>query len=598
MAFPSILYWIKSQIMKNTLLLLITICIHFSISSQTLPSDRSVNWSLAGLDASFSEPANEIDFKNLGAHTDGKLPNDSLLNAVLESIGTSGAKIIFPIGTYLFHNAITLKNDVFILGESADSTIFIFDLETEDHNIKITGSESGISSKLTSDVLRGSAEITLESASEFNQGDIIRIIDNDTEKITSSWAKKSTGQIIKIISVQGNVVTLGNPIHRDYSVSNDAMIIKLNVVSNCAIENIQITNKSQITASYANIFMNYAHNIRMKCIKSIDCNFAHVDIRNSFKVDIEGSYFTKAFDYGDGGRAYGVMIQQNSSHCLVMNNIFKKLRHAMIFQSGANGNVFAYNYSLEPYWTDVSLPSDAAGDIVLHGNYPYANLFEGNIGQNIVIDDSHGENGPYNTFFRNRAEYYGIVMNADPASDRQNFLGNEITNKTFLFGNYMLFGDDHFTFGNNHKGSIKPNGTNDLPEASLFLSEMPGYYQKFSSWPPIGVPNSNNQYQNEARHRYSLGLLTACSGSISTSGNHPEQKGKSFLKPNPAIDKIQIAGCYELIDRIDILNYSGKQIYTASNQRLIDIHTLYPGFYLLRIVLMNGNIIMEKFIKQ
>ena len=64
----------------------------------------------------------------------------------------------------------------------------------------------------------------------------------------------------------------------------------------------------------------------------------------------------------------------------------------------------------DPFWTGTVLPSDAAGDLVLHGNYPYANLFEGNILQNLVVDDSHGLNGPYNTFFRNRADNYGIVM--------------------------------------------------------------------------------------------------------------------------------------------------------------------------------------------
>jgi hypothetical protein len=55
--------------------------------------------------------------------------------------------------------------------------------------------------------------------------------------------------------------------------------------------------------------------------------------------------------------------------------------------------------------------------MVLHGNYPFANLFEGNINQNTVIDNSHGKNGPYNTFFRNRSELWGVVMNNSPATD-------------------------------------------------------------------------------------------------------------------------------------------------------------------------------------
>ena len=73
-------------------------------------------------------------------------------------------------------------------------------------------------------------------------------------------------------------------------------------------------------------------------------------------------------------------------------------------KQGANGNVFAYNYSLDPYRSED--PHDAGSDMLLHGHYPFANLFEGNIGESIIVDDTWGPAGPYNTFFRNRADLY------------------------------------------------------------------------------------------------------------------------------------------------------------------------------------------------
>jgi len=91
----------------------------------------------------------------------------------------------------------------------------------------------------------------------------------------------------------------------------------------------------------------------------------------------------------------------------------------VLLQSGANGNVISYNYSLNPNQSD-SPPANGAGDLVLHGNYPFANLFEGNICQNVMIDASHGINGPYNTFFRNRVQLYGIIMSPSPATDSMN----------------------------------------------------------------------------------------------------------------------------------------------------------------------------------
>src|SRR5690606_35679977 len=152
------------------------------------------------------------------------------------------------------------------------------------------------------------------------------------------------------------------------------------------------------------------------------------------------------FSYGSGGKAYGVCLQFGTGDCIVENNYFNHLRHSILMQAGVNGNAIGYNYSVDPYWTDVSLPANSAGDIVFHGNYPYMNLVEGNNCQHIVIDDSHGKNGPYNTLLRNRSDLYGLFMNSNPATDSVNFIGNEVTNTGFLLGLYILSGNGHFTF--------------------------------------------------------------------------------------------------------------------------------------------------------
>ena len=138
----------------------------------------------------------------------------------------------------------------------------------------------------------------------------------------------------------------------------------------------------------------------------------------------------------------------------------------MIVQAGANGNVFAYNRSVDPFWSQgLFFPSNSAGDMVLHGNYPFANLFEQNDGQNIVIDNSHGANGPYNTFFRNRGSLFGIFF-SDNTSPSQNFIGNEIPNTgtPYSLVNYTIQGSDQFLHGNNNKGAITPAGTNNLTD--------------------------------------------------------------------------------------------------------------------------------------
>jgi hypothetical protein len=138
-------------------------------------------------------------------------------------------------------------------------------------------------------------------------------------------------------------------------------------------------------------------------------------------------------------------------------------------------------------------------------------LFEGNTGQNIVIDDSHGTNGPYNTFFRNRADLYGIYMNSNPPSNNQNLVGNEVTSNASFQGLYTLAGTGHFAYGNNIRGTIMPAGTAVLTDTSYYRETKPSYFSSGATWPSIGPPNTIGSGTIPAQQRQSLGInLTDC----------------------------------------------------------------------------------------
>jgi hypothetical protein len=223
-------------------------------------------------------------------------------------------------------------------------------------------------------------------------------------------------------------------------------------------------------------------------------------LAESTNIEITNNYFHGAFAYNDGGKGYGISCEYTSGDCLIENNVFKHLRHAMLVQIGANGNVFAYNYSLETFKSE-SAPFDLAGDIVLHGNYPYLNLFEGNVVQNIVVDASHRINGPFNTFFRNRVQLYGILFSA-ASGDSTNIIGNEITGTGLYKGNYYLQGNGNFEYGNNKNDTIRPAGTTMLTQQSLFRNSTPSYWNISSLWPPFGMPNLLNSGSIPAYQRF------------------------------------------------------------------------------------------------
>jgi len=490
-----------------------------SNNGQNLPSQRATDWSMVGSEClSYTDT---ILLSSLGIDATGATDCSSVITAAFTSLPATGGVVVFPIGNFKINASINVPDNIHLMGQGASSTILKFDLGGNNHLITLTGSVSSQKDTLLSSVLKNSHTLSIPDVSAYGSGDIIRIREDDAGRITSSWASNTIGQIVKIDSVDAisNTIYIKQPIHIDFNTSNFTRIQKIIPGQNIKISCLTLIRDDATSGQTSNIYMSYAYNCKLDGIASYNCNNAHVSMNNSFNNSVENSYFKDAHAYGSGGQGYGVTVQVTSCDNLIQNNIFNHLRHSMLLQAGSNGNVFGYNYSLDPHWTGVSLPAASAGDMVLHGNYVFLNLFEGNICQNIVIDDSHGINGPYNTFFRNRAQLYGIFMNSSPASDAQNFIGNEVTNTGFLLGMYNLSGSNHFEYGNNHNGTIKPSGTSTLTDTSYYLQTQP-YFWDFNTsatptsttpFPNIGYPVPFNSQKNIAYQNFSSGDYTTCS---------------------------------------------------------------------------------------
>lgn len=550
------------------------------VFTQNLPDIRKTNWTECNNNYTFNYPSVTYDFLQNGGNNSGLVSNNVALNVLLNSIGSNGAIIYFPAGEYLFTSTINLKSNIVFRGENSSNTIFNFNLQGANDLITIKGNQTNIESNFSSSSFKDSNNIQVENSSAFLVNDYIRIIDNDLDKITSTWAESSTGQIAKIQSINGNTITLKSILRRDYLLTNTPKIVKINTINNVGIENITINRIDATTTQTSNIRIAYASNCNINCIKSFNCNFSHIELNYSTNCKIEGSYFQDAFAYGGNGQGYGVVLQFATGECLVYNNIFKHLRHSILFQAGSNGNIASYNYSRDPYWTESI--SNAAGDLVLHGNYPYLNLIEGNIMQNIVIDNSHGINGPYNTFLRNRGELYGIFMNSG-AGNSQNFISNEVTNTGFLLGLYVITGTDHFEYGNNIKGTIYASGTTATTANSFYLTNTPDFYNLNSVFPPIGTISNYNTYINESKTRYNSNTLTQCSSISLSIDEVVNNELQIMLFPNPTSNLITLFPVEENYE-IKIVNAEGKltnaSIITRENKLCeISVKTLVKGVY-------------------
>lgn len=453
---------------------------HFQVFTQNLPPERAVDWKLAGKKTFFPFPNETFNVSDFGLIGDGKTPNDLALKELLKWNNEQPIIVFFPKGKYLFREPITIPSNCLLKGESPDKTELLFYTHNTPSLIQALGKWDNLQTEITENAYQGAQEIWVKDSKGFENGQFIQLFFNDKEYVTSEWARYSVGQIVKIKKVQKNRILLESPLRLSYSVKHRPQIQKLQMLQNVGIESLKISRFGGSSKCRAgNISFQYVANGWIKNVESERCAYSHVDLSYCSNVTIMDSYFHEADEYGNGGKGYGVAVQFTSGECLIENNIFQHLRHSMLVQAGANGNVFAYNYSREPFWTEVKLPANAAGDIVLHGNYPYANLFEGNVVQSIVIDKSHGKNGGNNTFLRNRAELYGIFMTDKSAP--QNFIANEIPNKKLFYGNFFLMGKDNLSWGNIIKGRTQlAKNTTEPNFVSLYYAKQPTFLHTYS----------------------------------------------------------------------------------------------------------------------
>ncbi|MFN8236939.1 MAG: glycosyl hydrolase family 28-related protein [Chitinophagales bacterium] len=500
--------------MKNHRLFSTFLCCLFVLPLAALDKNMLTDWSTAGTSSYLPSGAKTILLTDVGGKADHVTDNSTAIQNALKSLNGNAGVIEIPSGTYLFKKTVSLPSNVIVKGQGSDKTVLSFNLNGSGDLFSVQGTLTNISTPVLSGTNKESKIINVQNAAGFSVGDVVLVKQTANSLLASNWAYNSFFQIAQITKISGNAISIDKSLRLDFSIANNPVIQKINPVHHVGIESLKIIRSDASSSQTSNIFLNYAANCWVKGVEMENANYAHITLQSTAYSTLSGNYLHDAFDYGSGGKGYGVVLQFGAGDNFIYDNIAKHLRHSFLLQAEANGNVIAYNYSFDPYWTEGWFPSNSAGDVVLHGNYPYANLFEGNIFQNLVIDNSHGINGPYNTFFRNRMENYGIVMNVN-SGDNMNFLANEITGTGLLKGLYNISGN-HTEIANNVRGELQ-SGT--VTETSLINNN---YSSK------IGAPNVAGSWKNEAYIRNGQAVKTIVS--VAKTAVNPETKAVT-VKP-------------------------------------------------------------------
>ncbi|MCF8364770.1 MAG: glycoside hydrolase family 55 protein [Bacteroidales bacterium] len=558
---------------------------------QDIPPDCLVNWAVAGLESGFALPETQVNALDFGAVGNGEINDAPAIQSAINSFGGHPGMVILPAGTYLMNNPVSMADSVILAGSGSDSSLLIFDLGGLATNcFSFSKGQIFAFQPLLAGFNEGSFSLILNSEHGFHAGDYaeIRQANGSWDTNPASWALFSIGQMVIITQVTGDTILIQNPLRHSYEISLNPEIRKIIPRRHAGIQCLKISRVDEPSeGAGSNFDLAYAANCRIAGVESDHSVGAHINMHCCTNIEVSGCFFHDAFTYdGAGTRGYGVCLSMHSGECLITNNIFKHLRHAMMVKTGSNGNVFSYNYSIEPYRSEPI--SDFSGDISLHGHYAYANLFEGNICQNIIIDHYWGPSGSYNTFFRNRAEWFGIIMTADNgvSTDKQNFIGNELTQNGYnwliqlYFGlYYVLTGNDHFQFGNNSDGEIIPSGTEALTKNSLYLNYAPKFWDESAPWPSIGYPNELNSGLIPAKTRYNSGSVKTlcpefiCFQKISVRAGWSGIS--SFAEPYPcAIDFLM----QPVMERIEIIYNDDGIFFPVQNINTLETWNWQSGY--------------------
>lgn len=487
-------------------------------------SARLIDWTQAGVQNGIPSYANTIDFAAAGGDATGLSDNSDLLQSLIDDL-TEDTVIVFPAGTFLFEDRVNFRSTssrtlpgVVLRGAGTNLTRLLFkDPANEDTGLfDISGFNDGSAKNITGGLTKGSTTITLDSTSGLSAGDWLWIRqDNDPEAMAtirdipgyeatidngSGWADRVVGQVVQISSVTASGVIIHQPLHLDLTWPNPTAQ-KLGPVSGVGFENFTLDNALGSPGRF-NFDFRRTVNCWIKNVHSLMAMRSHVAISGSANLEVRDSYFNDAYRHDGGGHGYGVLLQDTTTHTLVENNVFRNLRHAMIWKEGANGNVIAYNYSTDGNQEGSTVAKDISG----HGHYAFGNLIEGNIALFIHASDYWGPIGPNNTYLRNRTTAERILI--EDGTKNQNILGNELVSPTSPFVIVDGTSTGAYVHGNNEGGTLQwRSGETQTVASSYFYTTAPTFWNITDPWPSMGPEQVPGTYTIPAKQRWDSGQM-------------------------------------------------------------------------------------------
>ena len=169
------------------------------------------------------------------------------------------------------------------------------------------------------------------------------------------------------------------------------------------LEQAGVENLSLLRAPEGGLGMGFCANCWVKNTEVGDWYGGGIEMHYSARSELNGVYVHHCWNSVNNGGEYPLALDEASTEMLITNSITNFAGKGMVARGGGAGSVISYNYiddtmydaesGIGDWWLDTSLNAT-------HFSGPHHVLFEGNWGDNLDADNTHG-NSMYVTFFRN-----------------------------------------------------------------------------------------------------------------------------------------------------------------------------------------------------
>ena len=243
---------------------------------------------------------------------------------------SDGGIIFFKKGVYDIGRTVILRSNLSLIGEEG----VVFNCF---NGVAFSVSTSGYSSStlpLSGDTNSVDSSIKLSSTTGLDVGDYIKISDDVLSIHQGQYY--NNGEIVKIIAIDGNTITINRPLYSVYSTANNAMIRKITMFENIKFENIDLVGYGIETNSIG-ISLYSTKNFKISSCEISNFGTQAIRLWDCLDVTVENNIFKNNFRTGMG---YSVNLVNACDGITIINNSFlENGRHYIAAGAGTGARI-------------------------------------------------------------------------------------------------------------------------------------------------------------------------------------------------------------------------------------------------------------------